>query len=166
MKLLKLLSKSGAPTSQKVEIIHRTDLELRDVKDEYVPKEMELYLNGDLSAAMSVTKQLIKTNLLVDCSLVVRMVIEELVYYTKVETYHTKFMGLYQHVVAGEPLPEGVDEDDVEQMREWCSTTDLPEDLRKRMMAMFIYIDDLDEHLRELSQVAWARLNMWRLGRV
>lgn len=99
-----------------------------------------------------------------DQSLVVLTRMTEATDLLGVSLYETR---LYQHylcAVHGEVLPEGLDEDDLEQMRQWTQSQVLPERFRQSLVEFLITTDNLEDELSLLSQHRWERLRAWSNG--
>lgn len=96
-----------------------------------------------------------------DCSLVLLGLITDLTEHLRVDLFNSRLFQLYQSAVHGETLPEGYDQDDLEQMQEWAQASHLPEHFRKTLLTYFIRVDGLDEHVLELSQYRYERLRTW-----
>jgi len=96
-----------------------------------------------------------------DNSLVVLSQITELADQVGIDLFNSDVYQYYQSAVHGEDLPEGLDEDELEVMREWTDSVTLPDRFRLALVEFVKRVDDVGERILNLSQYRYERLRTW-----
>lgn len=96
-----------------------------------------------------------------DISLEVLSLITEAADHLGVDLFNSNLFQYYQSAVHGEVLPEGLDSDELELMKEWTSATVLPDRFCVELLEFFDRADGVKERIERLSQYRFERLRTW-----